>query len=103
MRDLAVSIADGATSICDIAVLGDQKRVFGPVASTTTAWRALNELDDAALKRLARDRVRARVWERIAARHGKIPPVRTRADSLSEYEVIKVASVRMQITSSRSP
>ena len=94
MRDLAVGIADGATSICDIAVLGDQKRVFGPVASTTTAWRALNELDDAALGRLAlalaRDRVRARVWERIEARHGKIPPVATCYGDLDDVICIRI-------------
>src|SRR5574337_927455 len=92
MRDLAVSIADGATSICDLAVLGDQKRVFGPVASTTTAWRALNEIDAKALERLAaaRDRVRARVWERIEARHGKIPPVATAYGDLGDVICIRI-------------
>ncbi|MDD4866520.1 MAG: transposase [Mycobacterium sp.] len=92
MRDLAVSIADGATSICDIAVLGDQKRVFGPVASATTAWRALNELDAEALGRLlaARDRVRARVWELIEARHGKIPPVRTCYGDLDDAICVRI-------------
>ena len=44
-RDMAVSIADGGTHICDLAVLGDQQRVFRSVASTSTAWRALNEID----------------------------------------------------------
>jgi len=79
MRDLAVSIADGATSMSDMVVLGDQQRVFGPVASTSTLWRTLNEIDANALKNLtaARNRARRRVWELIQARHGKIPPVRT--------------------------
>jgi hypothetical protein len=79
MRDLAVSIADGASCMSDIAVLGDQSRVFGAVASTSTLWRTLNELDERALKRLieARNKVRRTVWALIEARHGGIPPVRT--------------------------
>lgn len=77
--DLAVSIADGATCMSDIVVLGDQQRVFGPVASMSTLWRSLNEIDAKALKNLtaARNRVRRRVWQLIEARHGKIPPVGT--------------------------
>lgn len=37
--DLAVMIADGGETITDLAVLRDQSEVFGPVASTPTAWR----------------------------------------------------------------
>ena len=48
-RDMAVTIADGGTHICDLAVLGSRQRVFGPVASTSTMWRALNEIDTNAL------------------------------------------------------
>jgi hypothetical protein len=79
LNDLALAIADGATSISDIAVLGDQRRVFGSVASTSTTWRALNEIDDTALTRitLARNQTRERVWSLIEARHGTIPPIRT--------------------------
>jgi hypothetical protein len=79
MRDLAVAIADGASCVSEIAVLGDQSRLFGPVASTSTLWRTLNELDAKALQRLvqARNKVRATVWALIEARHGAVPPVRT--------------------------
>jgi hypothetical protein len=79
MRDLAVAIADGASCMSEIAVLGDQWRLFGPVASTCTLWRTLNELDAKALQRLvqARNKVRATVWALIEARHGAVPPVRT--------------------------
>jgi hypothetical protein len=79
MRDLAVSIADGATSMSDIAVLGDQQRVFERVASVSTLWRTLSEIDAKALKNLtaARHRARRRVWQLIESRHGKIPPVGT--------------------------
>jgi len=78
-RDLAVAIADGATHISDIRTPGDQRRIFGPVASTTTTWRALGGIDPKTLTELiaARNRVRRRVWELIETRHGAIPPVRT--------------------------
>jgi hypothetical protein len=44
--DLAVAIADGAEAISDIAVLGDQAALFGPVASASTCWRLLDVLDE---------------------------------------------------------
>jgi hypothetical protein len=40
LADLAVAVADGAMVIGDIVALRDQGELFGPVASTTTAWRA---------------------------------------------------------------
>ena len=40
--DLAVAIADGAECISDIAVLADQRALFGPVASDSTVWRLLD-------------------------------------------------------------
>src|SRR5439155_27100182 len=39
--DLAVMIADGGDAISDLAVLRNQPNLFGEVASTPTAWRAL--------------------------------------------------------------
>ena len=41
--DLACAIADGARVISDFRVMGDQREVFGAVASVPTAWRALKE------------------------------------------------------------
>lgn len=43
--DLAVMLADGGEAIADLAVLRDQAAVFGPVASTPTAWRLLADVD----------------------------------------------------------
>ena len=37
--DLACAIADGARVISDFRVMGDQRELFGPVASVPTAWR----------------------------------------------------------------
>ncbi|WP_431683691.1 IS1380 family transposase [Kitasatospora sp. KL5] len=58
--DLAVMLADGGEAICDLAVLRDQHEVFGPVASTPTAWRVLAGIDAAALNALRAARARAR-------------------------------------------
>lgn len=62
--DLAVAVADGATTISDIAVLGDQGELFGSVASDSTCWRLLNQLDTTELAAVARTRAAARelVW-----------------------------------------
>jgi hypothetical protein len=60
LSDLAVAVADGATAIDDIRVLRDQGELFGPVASTTTAWRCLDEIDDIQLARIGRARSKVR-------------------------------------------
>jgi hypothetical protein len=64
LTDLAVMIADGGTTISDLAVLRDQPGLFGEVASTPTAWRTLEAVDGAALERIAAARAaaRRRVW-----------------------------------------
>jgi hypothetical protein len=64
LADLAVMIADGGTAISDLAVLRDQPKLFGEVASTATAWRTLEAIDDDALGRIAQARAaaRRRVW-----------------------------------------
>src|ERR1700760_4331085 len=43
LADLPCAIADGARVISDFGVMGDQRELFGPVASVPTAWRALKE------------------------------------------------------------
>ena len=46
--DVAVMIADGGEAISDLAVLRDQPGLFGNVASTATAWRVLDGVDEQA-------------------------------------------------------
>ena len=41
LTHLAIAVADGADCLSDMAVLREQAELFGPVASRTTAWRAL--------------------------------------------------------------
>jgi hypothetical protein len=67
--DLAVAIADGARSISDLASRRDQPCLFGPVASTATAWRALDRVSEGhlALLREGRAAARATAWEAGAA------------------------------------
>jgi len=59
LADLAVMLADGRTTISELAVLRDQSAVFGPVASTATAWRVLAGVNVARLSavRSARERL----------------------------------------------
>jgi Transposase DDE domain group 1 len=63
--DMAVAIADGATTLSDLRVLADQPQLFGAVASVPTTWRTLEAVDEAALARLAEARATARAvaWE----------------------------------------
>ncbi len=66
--DLAVMLADGGTTISDLAVLRNQPELFGSVASTATAWRVLDQVDGTLLAglRLARAAARERVWLQAA-------------------------------------
>lgn len=92
LTDLAVAIADGATTISEIDTLRHQAELFASVASDTTVWRALQEVTPGALGgvAVARARVRAQVWRQIVARHGRIPPARVAGGDLGEVTVIRL-------------
>ncbi len=66
LRDLAVMLADGGDCLSDLAVLRDQPELFGPVASTPTAWRVIERVaqdpDGLARLRAARAQARGRAW-----------------------------------------
>lgn len=63
LMDLAVTLADGGECIADLATLRQQPDLFGQVASTPTAWRVLDEIQEPLLERreAARATARARV------------------------------------------
>jgi hypothetical protein len=65
LADLAVAIADGADSISDLKSLRDEPGLFGPVASTPTAWRVLDRVSAAHLPllRVGRAAARAAAWQ----------------------------------------
>jgi hypothetical protein len=76
LLDLAVAVADGAECISDIAVLADQPGLFGPMASDSTVWRLLAQLDAPRLAAVAGARAAARelAWaQRIEATGAAVP------------------------------
>jgi hypothetical protein len=66
IRDLAVMLADGGDCLADLGALGDQRLLFGGVASASTAFRLIDRIagDPEGLDRLraAHARARAHVW-----------------------------------------
>ena len=80
LADLACAIADGAEVISDFRVMGDQREVFGLVASVPACWRALDETAAGGGRALARvtaavNAARRVAWTQIEARHGALPGV----------------------------
>lgn len=73
--DLAVMLADGGEAIADLSLLRDQREVFGPVASTPTAWRVLADIDTTTLAvlRTARAAAREIAWLQAAESRRGIP------------------------------
>jgi hypothetical protein len=65
VRDLAVSVADGGNCVTDLGVLRGQEALFGPVASESTAHRAIKSIDAVVLEaiRAARAKALKRAWE----------------------------------------
>src|SRR5262245_8578580 len=92
LADAAVMMADGGNTVRGIDVLRHQRDLLGAVASPATLSRALGEVDQEALDRVdaARAGVRARVWDLIVARHGRIPPARVPNGDLGETIVLRI-------------
>jgi hypothetical protein len=103
VTDLAVTIADGGEAISDIAILGDQKQLLGPVASMPTAWRTLDEITPARLKKIASARAKTRrhVWTLIKARHGRIPPAKIAGGDLGATVVIRLDATLQTVHSEK--
>lgn len=96
LSHLAVAIADGAECISDIAILVDQPGLFGPVASDTSVWRLLEQLDDERLGQVAAARAAARelVWAQRAEVTGlAVPACVTAGREIEELRVDLDASV----------
>jgi hypothetical protein len=92
LADTAVLIADGGRVLADLATLRDQAELFGPVASDSTLWRALDEIGQSQRRKIARARARTRehVWSLIEQRHGRIPPSRVADRDLGKTIVIRM-------------
>ena len=67
IRDLAVMLADGGECVSDLGAVRDQKALFGPVASDSTAFRVVDRVaaEPALMEalRVAHARARERFWE----------------------------------------
>lgn len=90
--DLACAIADGARAISDFRVMGDQRELFGPVASVPTAWRTLEEIADGGTgtaKKITRAVTAARryAWGQVVARHETLPGVRIADKTLARGDL----------------
>jgi len=95
LSDLACAIAGGARVISDFRVMGDQRELFGPVASVPTAWRALKEIAGGGDYRrrkvtAAVSKARRHAWNQGIARHGGLPPVRVADRKLEGVTCIRL-------------
>ena len=92
LTDAAVMMAGGGNTIRGIDVLRHQHDLLGAVASPPTLSRALTEIDQACLEHLdaTRAQVRARVWNLILARHGRIPPALVPTGDLGDQIVLRI-------------
>ncbi len=87
---MAVAIVLGATSMSDIALLDHQGLVFGPPPSDTTVRRALELADEKTLGTIAKARakIRAHVWQLIAATSAGFPWLAIAGKTLTGWLVI---------------
>jgi hypothetical protein len=93
--DLACAIADGARAISDFRVMGDQRELFGPVASVPTAWRVLAEIAGGGTRTAEKitaavNTARRHAWHQVVARHGKLPGVRIADKTLDGVTCIRI-------------
>lgn len=78
-------LPDGGETITDLTVLRDQSEVFGPVASTPTAWRLLAGVDERVLERLRSARAQARevAWLHASETRRAIPAAKDGGQELT--------------------
>ena len=106
--DLACAIADGARVISDFRVMGDQRELFGQVASVPTAWRALKEIaggGDRARRKVtaAVSKARRHAWAHGIARHGGLPPVQVADRKLEGVTCIRLDATVVTAHSGKEP
>jgi hypothetical protein len=98
LADLACAIADGARVISDFRVMGDQRELFGLVASVPTVWRTLKEIACGGVRAERRvtaavNTARRQAWAQAVARHGALPGVR-----LADKVLDGVVCIRLDAT-----
>ena len=98
LADLACAIADGARVISDFRVMGDQRELFGLVASVPTVWRTLKEVACGGARADRRvtaavNTARRHAWAQAVARSGALPGVR-----LADKVLAGVVCIRLDAT-----
>src|SRR5215211_4507572 len=76
-------------------VMGDQRELFGPVASVPTAWRTLTEIADGGPRTAKKitaavNAARRYAWDRGVARHGSLPGVRIADKTLNAVTCVRI-------------
>ncbi len=101
--DLAVMLADGGEAIGDIAGLGQQPDLHGPVASPPTAWRVLAGVDERRLDGLRRARAaaRERAWLARAEVTGRVLPPSRAAGRDLDYVVVDIDATLVDVHSDK--
>lgn len=100
---LAVAIALGASGMSDIRLLAHQAAVFGAPPSDSTVRRTLAPFDQRMLAAIAkaRSRVRARVWDLIAATERGFPWLVVAGKVLTGWVVIDLDATVIEASSKK--
>jgi hypothetical protein len=88
--DLALMLIDGGEAISDFQALAHLAPVIGPVPSTPTVWRTLNEIGDLQLARVnaAVTEFRRHWWGLLSARPERFPWLRVAGKELTGITVL---------------
>lgn len=86
--DVSVGLVDGAACIEDLAALRAEPGLFGPLASSSTIWRTLDDINASALERVRAARSAALERAMSLAGHGDAPPPVAAAGGAIEATVI---------------
>jgi hypothetical protein len=95
LTDMAVGLALGASSVAGaMRQVAQAAPVLEAVAAPVTAWRAFEEIDDAALEAIAKARAahRKRIWEHLAARPEGFPQVEVAGHVWAGWVVVDLDS-----------
>jgi Transposase DDE domain group 1 len=107
LADLACAIGDGAEVISDFRVMGDQRELFGLVASVPTCWRVLEEIAAGGQKTAGRinaavNGARRAAWAQAGRRHGARPGVRVADRVLDGVTCIRLDATVIQAHSEKA-
>jgi hypothetical protein len=96
------AIADEARVISDFRMMGDQRELFGPVASVPTAWRVLKESAPGGERTrrkvtAALNKERRHAWAQV----GALPPVRVADRVLEGVTCIRLDATVVQAHSDK--